>query len=66
MAEVEQAEGCQTCRFWLPSWKFKKQQRFATSTAALDAANPRNTSTLRSSSAKGLCRRYAPQASPLM
>ncbi len=65
MAEPEEAEACQNCRFWQPGWKFKKQQRFKTSAAALDAANPRNTSTLRGSSAKGLCRRYAPQASPL-
>ena len=65
MADEEVAEFCQTCRFWQPGWKFKKQQQYQSNAAGLDAANPRMTSALRKDSAKGLCRRYAPQASAL-
>jgi len=65
MVEPEEAEACQNCRFWMPSWLFKKQQRYASEAKTMDTANPRNTSGLRSSSAKGLCRRYAPQAGAL-
>lgn len=65
MAEAEEAETCQNCRFWQPNWKFKKQSSLESKAASLDVAIPRNTSSLRSSTAKGLCRRYAPQTSSL-
>lgn len=65
MADEIAAESCQTCRFWQPGWKFKKQQQYESGAAGLDAANPRMTNALRKDSAKGLCRRYAPQASAL-
>ncbi len=58
-------DSCQNCVFWHPSWLFKKQQRHDTADAELDAANPRAIGALRKNSAKGLCRRYAPQASAL-
>jgi hypothetical protein len=64
MADNVEAESCQNCRFWYPSWKFKKQQRYETAAAA-DAANPRVMSAFRKDSDKGLCRRYAPTASAL-
>ncbi len=57
-------ECCQTCRFWCPQWRFKKQQRYGADTS-LEASNPRLTGGLRKDSNKGLCRRYAPQASAL-
>ena len=63
MADSDQAESCQNCRFWYPSWKFKKQQRYEA--GAADAANPRMMSAFRKDSDKGLCRRYAPRASAL-
>lgn len=56
---------CQTCRFWDPIWKFKKEQRYEGANSALDRSNPRQTRSLRRDSNKGLCRRYAPQASAL-
>jgi len=56
---------CQTCRFWDPLWKFKREQRFQKADPQLDISNPRSTSGLRKDSNKGLCRRYAPQASAL-
>jgi len=58
-------EFCQNCRFWDPKWKFKKEQRFEREPSATDLANPRMTTGLRKQSGKGLCRRYAPQASAL-
>lgn len=65
MTEDDVVESCQNCKFWHPSWKFKKRQRYETASSELNAANPRATGTLRKSSAKGLCRRYAPTASAL-
>lgn len=65
MADKDLVDSCQNCRFWDPSWKFKKQQKYESAAAGLDAANPRMTSALRKDSMKGLCRRYAPQASAL-
>jgi len=65
MAEEDVIEACQNCRYWHPSWKFKKQQQYETQAKELDAANPRMTASLRKDSSKGLCRRYAPQASAL-
>lgn len=65
MTEDDVVESCQNCKFWQPSWKFKKRQRYETASAELNAANPRATGSLRKSSAKGLCRRYAPLASAL-
>lgn len=65
MSEEDVVESCQNCRYWHPSWKFKKQQRYESGAQDLDAANPRLTGGLRKESAKGLCRRYAPQASAL-
>ena len=58
-------EICQNCRFWDPLWKFKKEQRFHGESSQLDRSNPRITRGLRKDSNKGLCRRYAPQASAL-
>ncbi len=65
MTEDDVVESCQNCRFWNPSWKFKKQQKYEPSAGGLDAANPRMTSALRKDSMKGRCRRYAPHASAL-
>jgi len=62
---MAEQEICQTCRFWDPQWKFKKDQRYETQSTALDQSNPRVTRGLRKDSNKGLCRRYAPQASAL-
>ncbi|MDD9878123.1 MAG: hypothetical protein OXR84_11855 [Magnetovibrio sp.] len=56
---------CQNCRFWDPLWKFKKEQRFHAGQSDLERTNPRMTRGLRKDSNKGLCRRYAPQASAL-
>ena len=58
-------EACGNCRFWHPTWKFKKEQSYAQDNARLDVTNPRDTGGLRKRSNKGLCRRYAPQASAL-
>ncbi len=58
-------EICQTCRFWEPLWKFKKEQRYESEASAVDRSNPRLTRGFRKDSNKGLCRRYAPQASAL-
>ncbi len=63
MADEDVVESCKNCRFWNPSWKFKKQQHYDSAAAGMDAANPRMTGALRKESAKGLCRRYAPVAS---
>ena len=65
MADGDIVDSCQNCRFWQPGWKFKKHQQYVSGASGLDAANPRMTSALRKDSAKGLCRRYAPQASAL-
>lgn len=65
MADEDVVESCQNCRFWNPSWKFKKQQSYESSAAELDADKPRLTSGLRKGSVKGLCRRYAPKTSAL-
>ena len=65
MADEDVIESCQNCRYWHPSWKFKKQQQYDSAADNLDAANPRRTLGLRKDSLKGLCRRYAPQASAL-
>ena len=62
MADEDVVDSCQNCRYWLPGWKFKQQQRYDSGAAELDAANPRATGRFRKSSPKGLCRRYAPQA----
>ncbi len=61
---MSEYETCQTCRYWDPTWKFKKNQRYAQD-SSLEISNPRRTEGLRKQSAKGLCRRYAPQASAL-
>lgn len=58
-------EMCGNCRFWHPTWKFRKEQSYAQGNARLDVTNPRDTGGLRKHSNKGLCRRYAPQASAL-
>ncbi len=58
-------EACMNCRFWNPNWKFKREQRYQQEGVALDQTNPRRTEGLRAKSSKGLCRRYAPQASAL-
>lgn len=58
-------EACGNCRFWQPTWKFKKEQSYGHDKARLDLTNPRETGGLRKHSNKGLCRRYAPQASAL-
>ncbi|NQU60205.1 MAG: hypothetical protein HQ512_03665 [Rhodospirillales bacterium] len=64
MADADDVvDSCQNCLFWHPSWKFKKQQRYESQTAELNASNPRATGALRKNSMKGLCRRYAPSAS---
>lgn len=65
MADDDVVESCQNCRFWNPSWKFKKQQHYESNAAELNAAKPRVTGGFRKDSAKGLCRRYAPTTSAL-
>jgi len=62
---MNDAKFCQNCQYWDPKWKFKKEQRFGREPNATDIANPRMTTGLRKQSDKGLCRRYAPQASAL-
>ena len=52
MADEEVVESCNNCRFWNPSWKYKRQQH-------------NESGALRKESAKGLCRRYAPPSSAL-
>jgi len=66
MSDQDVVDSCQNCRFWHPSWKFKRQQHYESSAGSgLDQANPRAMSAFRKDSDKGLCRRYAPQASAL-
>jgi len=65
MADQDQVDSCQNCRYWHPSWKFKKQQRYESAAGGIETANPRMMSAFRKDSDKGLCRRYAPQASAL-
>ena len=65
MADEDVVDSCQNCRYWLPGWKFKQQQRYDSGAVELDAANPRATGRFRKTSPKGQCRRYAPRASPL-
>ena len=62
---MNQSLSCLSCRFWDPKWKFKAEQRFNQDTTAVEASNPRLMEGLRKQSNKGLCRRYAPQTSPL-
>ena len=62
---MNQNLSCQSCRFWDPKWKFKKEQRYHQDTTAVEASNPRLTEGLRRKSNKGLCRRYAPHTSAL-
>ena len=57
-------ECCQNCRFWCPQWKFKKHRSYLKE-SSVETSNPRKTEGLRKDSNKGLCRRYAPQASAL-
>ncbi len=57
--------GCLNCRYWHPAWKFKREQSYQSESTDLDMSNPRRTEGLRRRSRKGLCRRYAPQASSL-
>lgn len=64
MSDEDVVESCQNCRYWHPSWKFKKQQRYSTA-GDIGAANPRVMSAFRSNSQKGECRRHAPFASAL-
>jgi len=56
---------CQDCRFWDPRWKFRKERSYHQGNTTAEIENPRVTSGLRKKSDKGLCRRYAPQASAL-
>ncbi len=63
--DVTDAEACGSCRYWHPGWKFKSHQRYHPEENRLDLTNPRSTESMRKISEKGLCRRYAPQASAL-
>jgi hypothetical protein len=65
MSDEDVVDTCQNCRFWQPGWKFKKQQRYESGASGLDSSNPRVMGAFRKDSDKGLCRRYAPQASAL-
>jgi len=62
---MSEQETCQNCRFWDPVWKFKRSQKYKTESTDLEISNPRMTGSMRKQSDKGLCRRYAPQASAL-
>ena len=62
---MSEQETCQTCRFWDPVWKFKHSQKYKSASSDLNISNPRMTGGMRKQLDKGLCRRYAPQASAL-
>ena len=57
---------CETCRFWNPAWRFKKQvgPDPHADVTPLDLPN-RPTSIARKKAERGQCRRYAPRASAL-
>ena len=62
---MDQQESCVDCRFWQPGWKFKREQKLI-ETQATPGQNKSNHQHANLQNADiGLCRRYAPQASPL-
>jgi hypothetical protein len=58
-------ESCVICRFWQPSWKFKREQKLQEADAAPGRVGSRHAHANLQNADRGLCRRYAPQASPL-
>lgn len=59
------SEQCGNCRFWHPSWKFKKKSMFDTRKTAVEMPQAQVVDPVKRSSERGLCRRHAPQASAL-
>ena len=57
-------DSCGNCRFWHPSWRFKKHGRTGAEQTPTDLAQ-RSEPLQRKQSDRGLCRRYAPVPSAL-
>lgn len=53
---MHDGEICETCRFWNPAWRFKRQAEASLSDATGSVAKRTD---------RGQCRRYAPRASAL-
>ncbi len=62
---MDESETCGNCRYWHPAWKFKRKSRLGNARTPIEIPDLRQARTVKRSAERGLCRRYAPQASAL-
>lgn len=62
---MKENQACGNCRFWHPVWKFKKKTRPDSIRTPVEIPESRSFDSIKRHAERGLCRRYAPQASAL-